>query len=149
VTFDLLVPDAENMAFPDLFDSLPGRGYRGVSVTYPYKEDAARRVTIQDPLVRAIGAVNTVVFDEGGPHGFNTGLYRLHCGLPPGQAGGGPGDVLMIGAGGVGRAIAFGLASLGMTHLRLADRGPLEGRGSGRRLAASSPRPESDDRIGG
>lgn len=124
VTFDLLVPAAENMAFPDLFDSLPGRGYRGVSITYPYKEDAARRVVINDPLVRAIGAVNTVVFDEDGPHGFNTDYTGFIAAYRQARPSAGPGDVLMIGAGGVGRAIAFGLANLGMTHLRLADRDP-------------------------
>ena len=122
VTYDLLIPEQMNMAFDPLFAHVAGGGYRAINVTYPYKERAAAKVTVTDPLMRAIGAVNTVIFDAGGPHGFNTdysGFIRAYRGvrgdLPPGP-------VLMIGAGGVGKAVAFALIALGLTEIRIADR---------------------------
>ncbi len=121
-TYDQLVPAELGMDFDAVFSHVATSGYRGVNVTYPYKERAAAKVVVDDPLVRAIGAVNTVVFDEGGPHGFNTdysgfiAAYRRVRGDAP------PGPVLMIGAGGVGKAVAFGLVALGLTEIRIVDR---------------------------
>ncbi len=122
VVYDSLIPAEQGMAFDPLFAHVAQAGYRGVNVTYPYKERAAAKVAIADPLVQAIGAVNTVVFAPEGPQGFNTdysgfvAAYRRVRGATP------PGPVLMIGAGGVGRAVAFGLIALGLTEFRLADR---------------------------
>jgi len=122
VVYERLIPAERGVDFDALFDTIAAGDYRGVNVTYPYKEQAARRVTIGDPLVRAIGAVNTVLFDDGGPHGFNTdytgfiAAYRRIRGETP------PGPVLMIGAGGVGKAIAFALVALGLEEIRIADR---------------------------
>lgn len=121
-TYDQLVPAEMGKDFDGVFAQVATSGYRGVNVTYPYKERAAVKVTVDDPLVRAIGAVNTVVFDDGGPHGFNTdysgfiAAYRRVRGESP------PGPVLMIGAGGVGKAVAFGLVALGLTEIRIVDR---------------------------
>jgi shikimate dehydrogenase len=122
VTYDSLVPVDLGQDFEQVFARVAASGYRGINVTYPYKERAADKVVINDPLVRAIGAVNTVVFDEGGPHGHNTdhsgfvAAYRRVRGDAP------PGSVLMIGAGGVGKAAAFGLLALGATEITIADR---------------------------
>jgi len=122
VNYDRLVPVEMGKDFDGVFAYVVRSGYRGVNVTYPYKERAAAKVVVDDPLVRAIGAVNTILFDEGGPHGFNTdysgflAAYRRVRGDAP------PGPVLMIGAGGVGKAVAFGLVALGLTEIRIADR---------------------------
>ena len=83
VSYDRLVPRDLGKDFDSLFDMAAEAGYRGLNITYPYKEKAAARVVINDPLVRAIGAVNTILFDDSGPHGFNTyysgfvAAYRL------------------------------------------------------------------------
>ena len=122
VTYDSLVPVDMGQDFNQVFAEVAASGYRGINVTYPYKERAATKVVIDDPLVRAIGAVNTVVLDAGGPHGHNTdhsgfvAAYRRVRGEAP------PGPVLMIGAGGVGKAVAFGLLALGATRIAIADR---------------------------
>lgn len=139
VTYDRLVPRELGEDFEPLLASLPARGYRGTNVTYPYKERAAKRVTIDDPLVRAIGAVNTVIFDDGGPHGFNTdysgfiAAYRQERGETP------PGETLMIGTGGVGRAVAFGLIALGASGLRLVDRDRAKAEALAEDLRAAAP----------
>lgn len=121
-TYDLLVPRDMGMDFDAVFAHAASTGYVGTNVTYPYKERVVAKVSIDDPLVRAIGAVNTVVFTDAGPKGNNTdytGFIAAYRGLRGDKA---PGTVLMIGGGGVGRAVAFGLVALGVTELRLADR---------------------------
>jgi shikimate dehydrogenase len=121
VTYDRLVPRELGETFDEVFDHCARRGYRGVNITYPYKERVVSRVEIKDELVRAIGAVNTVVFESGRALGFNTdhsgfgAAYRGARGAVP------PGSTCLVGAGGVGRAIAFGLAALGASDVRIAD----------------------------
>ncbi len=121
VTYDRLVPHEMGKAFDALFDHVAQAGFRGINVTYPYKEKAALRVRINDPLVQAMGAVNTVLFGADQPEGFNTdysgflSAYRAARGDQP------PGVVLLIGAGGVGRSLAFALAGLGAAELRIVD----------------------------
>ncbi|MFN4155630.1 MAG: shikimate dehydrogenase family protein [Paracoccaceae bacterium] len=139
VIYDSLIPPALGQSFDNLFGVVAGGGYIGVNVTYPYKERAAGKVAIADPLVRAIGAVNTVVFGDGAPQGFNTdhsgfiAAYRHVRGDAP------PGPVLMIGAGGVGKAVAFGLVALGLTALRIADRDLPKAAALAAALRAASP----------
>ncbi len=122
VVYDSLVPPILGKDFDVLFAEVAVSGYRGVNVTYPYKERAARKVVVDDPLVRAIGAVNTVLFDEGGPHGFNTDYSGFISAYRRVRGKAAPGPVLMIGAGGVGKAVAFGLVALGLAEVRIADR---------------------------
>ena len=107
VSYERLVPQVQGLPFDALLADCASGGYRGVNVTYPYKERAAALAEIGDPLVRAMGAVNTVVFDRGRARGFNTdysgfmAAYRAVMASPP------SGPVLLIGTGGVGRAVAF------------------------------------------
>jgi shikimate dehydrogenase len=122
VRYDSLVPKDLGQEFDAVFASCAGGGYRGINVTYSYKERACAKVAISDPLVRAIGAVNTVVFEADGPRGFNTDHsgFIAACRAVRGEAA--PGEVCMIGTGGVGRAVAFGLVALGAAGIRLVDR---------------------------
>lgn len=123
VQYDRLVPRELGTDFDGTFQLCMDRGYRAVNITYPYKEKAAAKAQIDNPLVRAMGAVNTLVFDGGAkPKGFNTdysgfiGAYRSVRGDAK------PGPVCMTGAGGVGKAVAFGLLDLGLEEIRLVER---------------------------
>ncbi len=122
VSYERLIPRDLGKDFDAVFAGCAPAGLRGINVTYPYKERAAAKVRIDDPLVRAIGAVNTVVFEPDGPRGFNTDYsgfvsgYRQTLGDTP------PGVVCMIGAGGVGKAVAFGLIDLELEALRIVER---------------------------
>lgn len=124
VTYDRLVPQEMGRDFDALFDHVMGAGYHGINITYPYKERAATRVRIDDPGVRALGAVNTVLFDGETPRGFNTDHSGFIAAWRKARGDAAPGTVLVIGAGGVGRAIGFALASLGADEIRLADTDP-------------------------
>ncbi|MEI4485812.1 shikimate dehydrogenase [Frigidibacter sp. MR17.14] len=139
VTYDRLVPLQMGRSWDEILAALPAEGYRGTNVTYPYKEKAAAVVRIDDPLVAAMGAVNTVIFEADGPRGFNTdhsGFMAAYRGLRGETR---PGVVAMIGTGGVGRAVAFGLLGLECTELRLVDRDPARAEALARDLRAAAP----------
>lgn len=72
VRYDRLVPPELGQAFAEVLAGCAAGGFRGINVTYPYKERAADLVRIDDPLVAAIRAVNTVIFHPDGPQGHNT-----------------------------------------------------------------------------
>jgi shikimate dehydrogenase len=115
------IEGGDPLGFDATFKACAEDGLHGVNVTYPFKERAAARVAVEDPRVCAIGAVNTVIFGEGVARGFNTDhtgfrrAYRGRFGDRP------AGRVALIGAGGVGRAIAFALPALGASEIRLCD----------------------------
>jgi len=122
VTYDLLVPQQMDCSIPQILENCAAAGYRGINVTYPYKEVAAKLVCVDDPSVLAIGAVNTVVFKPDGLAGYNTDCSGFISAYKRVMGDTDTRSVLIIGSGGVGRAVAFGLAHLGTEELRLMDR---------------------------
>jgi shikimate dehydrogenase len=121
VRYDRLVPHDIGASWDTIFAGLAAKGYRGTNVTYPYKEKVVAKVEIDDPLVRAIGAVNTVIFENGHAKGFNTDYSGFVAAYTRERAAMPTGVTLMIGTGGVGRAVAFGLIALGAAEIRLVD----------------------------
>lgn len=96
-------------------------GFAGVNITFPYKEAVVDLLDALSPEAAAMGAVNTVVVDGARLVGHNTdasGFAAAYRDLNRPQ---GEGPVAIIGAGGVGKAIAFALASCGVTRLNLFD----------------------------
>lgn len=94
----------------------------GVNVTVPYKSDVIPFLKEIDPLAEEIGAVNTLVRTEGGFKGYNTdmpGLYRAMCADGVRIEGE---KVLVLGAGGVARAVAVLLAKKGAAEIILMNR---------------------------
>lgn len=131
VSYELFVPRDMGGDFEGVFDTCCASGVRGINVTYPYKESVVARVRLASEQVRRIGSVNTVVFGEQGPAGHNTdhsgflAAFRSSFGEMP------PGRVALVGAGGVGKAVAFGLATLGAQEIAVID----QDEGKARRLA--------------
>src|SRR5690606_13697988 len=70
VTYDLLRPADRGASFEDVLAFAETAGYRGVNVTYPYKERVIASIDVPDPAVRAIGACNTVLFGSKRPIGW-------------------------------------------------------------------------------
>lgn len=95
----------------------------GANVTVPYKQDALKLVDEIDPLAERIGAINTVVNRDGRLHGYNTDAegflrsLREETGFDPTEK-----RVLVVGAGGAARAVAFALADAGATRIVIANR---------------------------
>jgi shikimate dehydrogenase len=104
-----------------LLDGVRDLGFAGINVTFPYKEVVIDLLDELSPGAAAIGAVNTVVVRDKRLIGYNTdtsGFARAVTGLVTGS---GHGAVALIGAGGVGKAIGFALADLGVSELRIFD----------------------------
>ena len=104
-----------------LLDGVRRLGFAGINVTFPYKEAVLDLLDALSPGARAIGAVNTVVARGGRLTGHNTdttGFARAVTSLVEGS---GRGPVAVIGTGGVGKAIAFALADLGVSEIRIFD----------------------------
>lgn len=84
-----------------------GLNILGMNVTVPYKSDVIPHLTEIDSLAAKIGAVNTLVRTDGGYKGYNTdilGLYRAMCSEGIRLEGE---NVIVLGAGGASRAVAF------------------------------------------
>lgn len=94
--------------------------FGGLSVTIPHKESIVKLLTQVEAAASGIGAVNTVIFDRGDALGYNTD-YRaaMDCIEQAMEKKWGPDEkiqgrsVLILGAGGVSRAIAHGLRQRG------------------------------------
>ena len=102
-------------------DGIRRLGFAGINVTFPYKEAVVTLLDDLSPGARAIGAVNTVVSRGGRLTGHNTdttGFARAARDLVTGSS---HGPVAVIGTGGVGKAIAFALADLGVSDIRVFD----------------------------
>jgi len=88
----------------------------GYSVTIPHKEAVIPLLDEIEPLARRIGAVNTIVTRDGRLCGSNTdwsaAVKAIEDALPAGESLRGR-RVLLVGAGGAARAIAFGLIERG------------------------------------
>ena len=102
-------------------DGMRALNIRGLNVTIPHKVAVIPLLDNLDPLAEKIGAVNTMVNDDGILTGYNTdatGFLQalLERGIePPGK------NVVVLGAGGASRAISFALAERG-SHLIIINR---------------------------
>ncbi len=123
VTYDHFIPNDLGQGFDAVFDTCVAR-LQGFNVTLPYKERAAKRVRIDDPAVRRLGAVNTVLVGPEGPVGANTDFSGFVTAFRTAFGGRTPGRAVILGAGGVGRAIAFGLVDLGAAEIVVVDSDP-------------------------
>jgi 3-dehydroquinate dehydratase/shikimate dehydrogenase len=108
------VPRGTLPTFLKEFEALPVEGY---SVTIPHKESAFAAARVKDPDSQSIQAANTLVRRADGFHAFNTDAPAAIASLldrMPKDAEGKPvplsaWTVLILGAGGVARAVAHGL----------------------------------------
>lgn len=87
-------------------------GIRGLGVSMPYKQEVMRYIDALDPVAARIGAVNTLVNDGGAITGHNTDWIGAARALEEVTSLAGR-RVLLLGAGGAARAIAFGLRERG------------------------------------
>lgn len=122
--YDLIDFDRLDLRDTDLAAMLAGaaaRGFAGLNVTYPFKQTIAPLLDGLSPEATAIGAVNTVVFRDGGSTGYNTDCwgfaesFRSHFGPVALDR------VIQIGAGGAGSAVAQALVDLGAGALDIVD----------------------------
>ncbi len=99
---------------PELFEetvrALPAAGFRGVNVTIPHKHAALALADRASDAALAIGAANTLTFEDGAIVADNTDAPGLLAALPESPRGR---TALVLGAGGAGRAAAWALTTAG------------------------------------
>ncbi|MBR0754209.1 shikimate dehydrogenase [Bradyrhizobium jicamae] len=108
--------------FKDFIFRLSLRGFVGANVTIPHKEQALA-LSQPDARARAVGAANTLWFEDGELRSTNTdveGFINNLDACAPGwdQAS----DALVLGAGGSARAVVFGLRERGIARIHLVNR---------------------------
>lgn len=79
----------------------------GMNVTVPYKSQVIPFLKETDPLAETIGAVNTLVRVQGGFKGYNTDMPGLYRAMRRDGVNLEGEKVLILGAGGVARAVAI------------------------------------------
>ncbi|MDR0704044.1 MAG: shikimate dehydrogenase [Planctomycetaceae bacterium] len=106
---------------PDFINRAKEMDVKGLSVTIPHKVVVMRHLTKMDPAVEKIGACNTLVFRDEERLGYNTDYVAAASSIET-AAGGNFLDeksvldgknALILGAGGAGMALAYGLKKRG------------------------------------
>lgn len=115
-----------NVAEPDFADVLGGiakMNFAGLSVTLPYKIEVLKYLDDIDPLAEVIGAVNAVSIRDGKIKGFNTDGEGFVTGLEVDKnLVVSDHTFVIVGAGGVARAITAVLASRQARHIYVTNR---------------------------
>jgi shikimate dehydrogenase len=93
--------------------AMKAMGIRGLNVTVPHKVDIIPFLDSIDDVARRIGAVNTIVNDGGLLTGYNTDAAGFVRALESQDVEVRDRTVVLLGAGGAGRAAAFSLADRG------------------------------------
>ena len=101
-----------------------GPPWLGVNVTIPHKQAVAALVDDVTEEARQIGAVNTLIRQDGQLIGHNTDAVGFlqgmrDVGVDPAGMG-----AIILGAGGAARAVAVGLLRAGVSDLAIANRSP-------------------------
>ncbi len=110
VTFE---PDQDALAAA--IEGADALGIAGLNVTIPFKQ-AALEIVAPEDLATRIGAVNTIDFSGSGPPtGYNTDAVGALRALRDHDVDLEDARAVVVGAGGAGRAVAFGLADAGAT----------------------------------
>jgi 3-dehydroquinate dehydratase / shikimate dehydrogenase len=128
VMVPFLVPTSE---LPPFFNELLWLDIKGCSVTIPHKQTIVQHMQQKEGAVERTGSCNTVVFKEDGQRiGYNTDYRAAMDSLEIAMSGHESDEsssplfdkqVLILGAGGVARAIAFGLMRRG-AHVTITNR---------------------------
>lgn len=119
--FDFTARGMDDTELASVLSGLRDGGYAGVNVTFPFKQAVIPLLDELADSAAAVGAVNTVAIRDGRTIGHNTDMtgFRdsLTLGLPDARLA----QVLQLGAGGAGAAVANALLSLGVERLHLLD----------------------------
>jgi shikimate dehydrogenase len=120
---DYLREDVTPEAIDRFLDRFGDR-YVGANVTIPHKEAAFRKLKQPDAVATALGAANTLWFENGALCGSNTDVYGFLAHLDESL----PGwdrrteNALVFGAGGAARAIVYALVKRKIGRIVIANR---------------------------
>ena len=96
-------------------------GIKGASISMPYKEKVMKLLDKVDPLANKAGAVNTILSKNNKLIGFNTDVYGAYRALKYLRLKSSD-SVLILGAGGVARAIITALKKMKIKDITITNR---------------------------
>lgn len=99
-----------------------GLNILGMNVTVPYKNDVIAYLDDIDRLAEKIGAVNTLVRTDKGYKGYNTDITGLLRAMKSDCVSIKDEEIIILGAGGAGRAVTFMCAANGAEKIYLLNR---------------------------
>lgn len=108
-------------ALADLLQATQWCGFSGLNITFPYKQQVIPYLDELGDTAKAVGAVNTVVFKDGKRIGHNTDLSGFALSFQVQMGDTKHDQVLLIGAGGAGLAVAHALLISGVNKLFITD----------------------------
>ncbi|KTB74958.1 MULTISPECIES: shikimate dehydrogenase [Pseudomonas] len=116
-------------ALPRLIESAQNCGFTGLNITFPCKQAVIPLLDELSAEARGIGAVNTVVFKDGKRIGHNTDCLGFAEGFQRGLDKAPRQQVVQMGAGGAGAAVAHALLSAGVECLTVFEVEPQRAQG--------------------
>ncbi|MCX4987396.1 MULTISPECIES: shikimate dehydrogenase [unclassified Streptomyces] len=111
-------------AVGDLVRAARDVGFDGLNITHPCKQLVIAHLDELAPQAAALGAVNTVVFEDGRAIGHNTDVTGFAASFARGLPDVSLERVVQLGAGGAGAAVAHAVLTLGAGHITLVDAMP-------------------------
>ena len=116
--------DLPGHAVGDLLQSAYRMGFNGLNITHPCKQLVLEHLDEISPDAGRLGAVNTVVIQDGRFIGHNTDFSGFAAALASGLPDAKLDRVVQLGAGGAGSAVAYALLTAGVQTLDLVDMDP-------------------------
>ncbi|MFF7757411.1 shikimate dehydrogenase [Streptomyces griseorubiginosus] len=108
-------------AVGDLVRAARDLGYDGLNITHPCKQLVIGHLDALAPQAEALGAVNTVVFEDGRATGHNTDVTGFAASFARGLPDVPLERVVQLGAGGAGAAVAHAALTLGAERVTVVD----------------------------
>lgn len=96
-------------------------GFDAFNITHPCKQVVLDSLDDIDPAAKRLGACNTVLNDDGRLIGYNTDRSGFASALARELPDANLEDVVLLGAGGAGSAVADALVGAGVTRLSILD----------------------------
>jgi shikimate dehydrogenase len=96
-------------------------GFDGLNITHPFKQAVIPLLDELSDAAADLGAVNTVVFRDGRVLGRNTDWSGYGHGFRAALADAVRDRVVLVGAGGAGAAVGYGLLEQGSEHVSVLD----------------------------
>ncbi|WP_406194697.1 shikimate dehydrogenase [Streptomyces sp. NBC_01017] len=118
--------DIEGLGVPpeavgDLLRAVRDLGFDGLNITHPCKQLVIEHLDALAPQAEALGAVNTVVFEDGRSVGHNTDVTGFAASFARGLPDVPLERVVQLGAGGAGAAVAHAMLTLGAERVTVVD----------------------------
>ena len=108
-------------AVGDLVRAARDLGFDGLNITHPCKQLVIEHLDALAPQAEALGAVNTVVFEDGRAVGHNTDVTGFAASFARGLPDAPLERVVQLGAGGAGAAVAHATLTLGAGRVTVVD----------------------------